>query len=640
MNRQLSLLSLLALLAALPARPAHSADDADLPAIAHEFLQTHCIRCHQGPRPKGKLDLTQFSSAKSLSADSKRWGRIIARVSAGEMPPVGSDQPPAEARDAFIALAKQRLYTMLCEKGPTPGPAPLRRLNRTEYGATIRDLLRIEINLGQVLPDEGAGGEGFDNAAEILFLSPLHAEKYLAAAQEALDYASKNPRSRAALLSNKPPEERRSGFGRRDTPAEPDPPATPETARAVIERFLPRAFRRPAREGEADQYFALFEAAQKSGEPFVPSVLFALRGVLVSPNFLFRIEQPNTTAQPRPISHYEMATRLSYFLWASMPDDELLRLAAEDKLNEPSVLREQISRMLKDRKSRESAESFVEQWLGTRELGRNIKPDRAANRYTNELEWSLKQEPVLFFQHILAEDRPLTDLLDANYTFVDSKLARHYDIRVKDLKQQLTRIDLPEGSHRGGLVGMAGVLAVSSLPHRTSPVLRGKWVRETLLGSPPPPPPPNVPPLDEKQAAASPQSIRQLLEQHRANATCAACHDFIDPIGFGLENYDLLGRWRSEEAGQPIDAKGQLPDGTKFDGPHELKQVLLSRKDEFLRHLTTKLLGYALGRGLTLEDHCTVEEIVNNVKAADYRSHALVAEIVCSLPFRYRASDR
>jgi hypothetical protein len=334
-----------------------------------------------------------------------------------------------------------------------------------------------------------------------------------------------------------------------------------------------------------------------------------------------------------------MASRLSFFLWASMPDEELTRVAGEGNLNQPDVLREQIARMLKDRKTRESTESFVEQWLGTRELGRNVRPDPKLNRYTNELEWALKQEPVLFFQHVLAEDRPLLDLIDSRYTFVDSKLARHYGLQISNLKQQLLKNDLPEGSHRGGILGMAGVLAVSSLPHRTSPVLRGKWVREVLLGSPPPPPPANVPPLDEKQGSASPQSIRQLLEQHRANAACAACHDFIDPIGFGLENYDLLGRWRTEDNGQPIDAKGALPDGTSFDGPEELKLVLLSRKDEFVRHLTSKMLGFALGRGLTVEDQCTVDEITRNVKKSEYRSHVLIAEIVCSVPFRYRASE-
>jgi len=624
------------------AKPAVGADEAaeqSLPAETQQFLKTHCIRCHQGERPKGKLDLAQYQTVKSMTADPKRWSRIIARVQAGEMPPLGSEPPQQADREQFVALSRQTLYAALSEAGPKPGPAPLRRLNRTEYGATIRDLLRIEINLGQTLPDDGAGGEGFDNAAETLFLSPLHAEKHLAVAKEALDYASKNPRSRAALFSGKAPEERRFGFGRRDMAPEPDPPPTAETARAVIERFIPRAFRRQAREGEVDQYFTLFEAAQKGGEPFDQSVLFALRGVLVSPHFLFRIEEPNPTDQPRLVGHYEIASRLSYFLWASMPDEELIRLAAEGKLNDPATLREQVARMLKDRKARESAESFVEQWLGTRELGRNVNPDRTLNRYTNELEWSLKQEPVLFFQHILAEDRPLLDLLDANYTFVDTKLARHYGIQVPNLKQQLLRVDLPPDSHRGGLLGMAGVLTVSSLPHRTSPVLLGKWVRETLLGSPPPPPPPNVPPLDEKRAAATPQSIRELLEQHRANATCAACHNLIDPIGFGLESYDLLGRWRSEEAGKPVDAKGELPDGTKFDGPQELKQVLLGRKDEFIRHLTTKLLGYALGRGLTVEDQCTVEEIAKKVKEGEYRSHVLIAEIVCSVPFRYRASD-
>src|SRR5262245_49800291 len=265
---------------------ADEAAEALLSESTREFFQVHCLRCHQGERPKGKLDLTEFQNLKSMAAEPKRWGRIIARVSAGEMPPVASEPPPAAQRDEFVADIKQRLYAVLCEIGPTPGPAPLRRLNRTEYGATIRDLLRIEINLGQVLPDDGAGGEGFDNAAETLFLSPLHTEKYLVAAKDALDYASKNPRSRTALLSGKAPEERRfgrgfgGGFGRRDATPEPDPPGTPETARAVIESILPRAFRRPARDGEIDQYFALFEAAKKAGEPFDQSVLFALRGVL------------------------------------------------------------------------------------------------------------------------------------------------------------------------------------------------------------------------------------------------------------------------------------------------------------------------------------------------------------------------
>jgi hypothetical protein len=591
---------------------------------AQAFLTTYCLKCHQGDKPKAKLDLTRFQAVKSLAAEAKTWGRILNRVRDGEMPPLGSEAPPTRQRDQFVEGVKTTLYAALCEAGIQPGPAPIRRLNRSEYAATIRDLLGTQFNAAQSLPDDGAGGEGFDNAAETLFLSPLHAEKYLEAARQALDYGSKDPRTRRQFLIAQPDEQ--------TLPA--------QAARTILERFLPRAFRRPAREGEIDPFLALFEVAQKRGEPFDPAVLFALQGVLMSPHFLFRLEEPNPDARPRLVGDYEMASRLSYFLWTSMPDDQLFRLAAEGKLNQPDTLRDQAIRMLKDPKAREFAESFVEQWLGTRELGRTIKPDRTLHRtYTNELEWAIKMEPVLFFQYILAENRPLLDLLDANYTYLDTRLMRHYGLEISGTRLQSGRFELPEGSHRGGLLGMAAVLTVSSYPHRTSPVLRGKWVREALLGSPPPPPPPDVPELKEPHDALAPKTIRELLVQHRQNPTCASCHSRIDPIGFGLENYDVLGRWRTHDAGKPIDASGELPDGPKFNGPEELKRALLQRKDEFLRHLTSKLLGYALGRGLTIEDQCTVEDIVKKLPEGDYRSHLLIAEIVRSVPFRYRAGE-
>lgn len=594
----------------------------ELPGEARVFLHTYCVKCHQGEKAKAAIDLTELRTAASMKADPKTWGNVIARVRDGEMPPVGSPAPTPREREQFVEQTRKPLVAAIREAGPKPGPAPLRRLNRTEYVATVRDLLGSPQIPSQSLPDDGAGGEGFDNAAETLFLSPLHAEKYLAAAKEALEYAAKDPRSTRTFMV-----------------ARPGAATTPEkAARQILETFLPRAFRRPARDGEVEAYLKLFEAAQKRGDSFEQSVLFALQGVLISPHFLFRVEEPNPDAKPRLVGEYEIASRLSYFLWASTPDDTLYKLARDGKLNRPEALREQAVRMLKDRKARESVESFVEQWLGTRELGRNVRPDRTLNpRYTNELEWSFKQEPVSFVQAMLAENRPLLDLIDSNYTYVDSALARHYGLKVANLKQQMTRVDLPEGSDRGGLLGMAGVLVVSSLPHRTSPVLRGKWVRETLLGSRPPPPPPDVPVLDAKKDAAKAKSVRELLEQHRKNAVCASCHNGIDPIGFGLENYDVLGRWRAEDAGKPIDAKGELPDGAKFDGPRELKKVLLRRKDDFVRHLTTKMLGYALGRGLTADDLCTVEEIVERVREGEYRSQVLVVEIVCSVPFRYRA---
>jgi hypothetical protein len=607
-----------------PSRADEPRSDSSATRDAETFLKAYCLKCHQGEKPKAGVNLARLPPDRDIATDPKTWANVLTLVRNAEMPPLGSAAPTPGQREQFVEWVKQTLHAVVCADGAKPGAAPLRRLNRTEYAATIRDLLGTQFNAGQSLPDEGAGGEGFDNAAETLFLSPLHAEKYLEAARQALDYAVKDPRTRGRFLIARPSDQ--------TTPA--------EAARTVLEKFLPRAFRRPIREGEVEQHLALFESALKRGDPFEQAMLFALQGVLISPHFLFRLEEPNPEAKPRLVSDYEIASRLSYFLWGSMPDDQLFRLAAEGKLNQPDTLRAQCVRMLKDARVRESAESFVEQWLGTRELGRNIKPDRTLHReYTNELEWAIKKEPVLFFQGLLSENRSLLDLLDANYTYLDTKLARHYGLRVSGTTQQLKRFDLPEDSHRGGVLTMAAVLTVSSYPHRTSPVLRGKWVRETLLGSPPPPPPPDVPQLDDKHDAATPKTIRELLEQHRQNPTCAACHSRIDPIGFGLENYDMLGRWRAQQAGKPIDAQGELPDGTKFAGPQELKQVLLQRKEEVIRHLTTKMLGYALGRGLTIEDHCTVEEIVKKLQDGDYRSHVLMVEIALSVPFRHRAGD-
>ncbi len=249
---------------------------------------------------------------------------------------------------------------------------------------------------------------------------------------------------------------------------------------------------------------------------------------------------------------------------------------------------------------------------------------------------AIRYEPILFFQELLASNLSLLNLLDSKFTFVNNALNRHYELKITGLRQQPTKHDLPEGSHRGGLLGMAAVSAVSSYSVRTSPVLRGKWVLDAILGTPSPPPPPDVPELKEAHDGASPQTLRERLVQHRQNPTCGACHNRIDPIGFGLENYDVLGRWRTEDAGKPIDAKGVLPDGSAFDGPDELRTVLLGKKDLFIRHLTNKMLGYALGRGLTLEDSCTVDQIVAELEKNDYKAHILIKGIVLSVPFRYQ----
>ena len=321
-----------------------------------------------------------------------------------------------------------------------------------------------------------------------------------------------------------------------------------------------------------------------------------------------------------------------------MPDEELNKLAAAGKLNEDKILGEQTIRLLKDPRTRDFAEQFVEQWLNTRELGRDIKPDPKLfpAYYDAEIQSGIRYEPILFFQELLTANLSLLNLIDSKFTVMSNKLAKHYGIKpAKPIRQQPVVVELPPDSHRGGVLGMAAVLAVSSYPNRTSPVLRGTWILDAMLGTPAPPPPAGVPPLEDKVGTA-PQTLRERLERHRLNPACGVCHNRIDPLGFGLENYDVLGLWRTEDGGKAIDSKGVLPDGATFDGPDEMKKILMEKKDLLVRNLTVKLLGYSLGRGLTLEDHCSVDRIVDAVKKENYSAHTLILEIVRSVPFRYQ----
>jgi hypothetical protein len=619
-----------------------SREAADAPApmsdvAAMGFLGQYCLVCHSGDEPEAELDLSRFDSPEKIVTDADVWNKIVTRVGASEMPPEEGELPSVSDRKAFLAWIGHTMRQVSCGDGIAPGAARLRRMNSSEYAATIRDLLGIQIDAAEGLPSDGAGGEGFDNASETLFISPIHAEKYLEAARNAVGYAFSDTRSQRVFLT-----------------AEPSDEVTPsQAARQVLGDFLKRAFRRPVGDEELTEYMELFELAYARDPAYFEALRFAMEAVLVSPKFLFLMEEPNLEPTPVPITQHELASRLSYFLWGSMPDQQLMSLADEGKLFDEEVLKGEIIRMLgggvapesdirerrrqrRDDRVRYFAQSFIEQWLGTRALGREFRPDPSVGPYDSELEGGMKYEPVFFFDYILSQNRSILEFLDADYTFVHRRLARHYGID-GDFREQPRLTQLPEGSHRGGLLGMSAILAVSSRPHRTSPVLRGKWILETLLGTPPPPPPPNVPPLDEKQVGQAPQTLRARLELHRQNPTCASCHDRIDPVGFALENYDVLGQWRSEDAGQPIDARGELPDGTVFEGPQQLKQVLLARKDDFARHLTKKLLGYALSRTLTNEDYCVVEEIVDQLKENGYTSHTLILGIVRSVPFRYKA---
>ena len=591
-----------------------------------KFTQIYCIACHTGKSGVGGLNLAHFSTYESLREHPQKWESIFTRVRNMEMPPKGAPAPNAEAREAFTDWIHGTLIREACSEGMTPGPAPVRRLNRTQYASTIRDLLNLHVDVSGSLPADGAGGEGFDNAAETLFLSPIHAEKYLDAAKLALDYAAKDPRSRAKFLIAKP------GQG----------VSAQRAADQILEAFLPRAFRRQPKPSEMRIYRSLFDSAQSTKQSFDDSILFALSGVLISPQFLFRTEPANVSLDSRLLDDYSLATRLSYFLWNSTPDGLLLALAGERKLNDPEILKGQIARMLRSPKAFDFMQSFVEQWLGTRALGQSIQLDAKlfpAYAGDAELQGDIRYQPVLFFQEILAKDLSLLNLLDSNFTITTKKLQKLYGKEVLPPKKESSapqRVELPEGSTRGGLLGMSAILAISSHPHRTSPVLRGKWLLDAILGTPPPPPPANVPALEEP-TSAKPQTVRELLSRHRANAVCASCHSRIDPLGFALENYDALGVWRTSEAGKPVDASGELPDGTKFEGPQQLKAVLLDRKGLFVRNLSNKMLGYALGRGLNRRGACVVNDLVTQVEAANYSAQTLIQTIALSMPFRYQA---
>jgi mono/diheme cytochrome c family protein len=411
--------------------------------------------------------------------------------------------------------------------------------------------------------------------------------------------------------------------------------------RKIIGSLARRAFRRPASSDEVNRLLGLMTMARKQGDSFEEGLVQSIQAMLVSPHFLFRIEQNRAAASveaPQPIGQHELASRLSYFLWSSMPDEELMRLADRQELRKPEVLAAQVRRMLKDPKSQALVENFGGQWLELRKL-ESAKPDRKIfPEFEDYLRMSMLKETELFFGDIVRSDRSIINFIDADYTFLNERLARFYGIPgVKG--PEFRQVPLAGNAQRGGILTHASVLTVSSYTTRTSPVLRGKWILENILNAPPPPPPPDVPNLDEAKVGST-ASLRQQLEEHRKNPTCASCHSRMDPLGFGLENFNAIGQWRTEDGKFPIDSSGTLPDGRTFSGPRELKTILLADRDSFAQGMAEKLLTYALGRGLERYDKPTVKRIAKNAAAQDYRFSGLVLEIVNSLPFQMRRGDR
>jgi mono/diheme cytochrome c family protein len=443
---------------------------------------------------------------------------------------------------------------------------------------------------------------------------------------------------------------------------------TPECARLIVEPLVRRAYRRPAARSEIDELLSLVRMAQSRGDSFESGIRVALEAILINPNFLFRMEHdpaaggsipgiaggsipgiavgsiPGIAAGSIPgiaagsvhrITDIELASRLSYFLWSSMPDDELLGLAVQDRLHVPEVLHAQMKRLLGDRRSRALVDNFGGQWLQFRNLD-VLKPDpQKFPEFDAGLREAMRTETELFFAAIVREDRSILDFLDGRFTYLNERLARHYGIDGVT-GREFRRVEL-DGTQRSGVLTQASVLTVSSYPTRTSPVIRGKWVLENLLDTPPPPPPPDVPPLNEA-AVGTTVSMREQLEKHRSNPVCAGCHGRMDPIGFGLENYDAIGRYRTTEGKFPVDSSGTLPSGKSFAGAAELKTILRDDPQIFTRALSVKLLTYALGRGLESYDRAAISTIADRVQQNDYRFSALVQAIIDSVPFEMRRS--
>jgi hypothetical protein len=591
------------------------------------LLKEYCLRCHSGDEPEAKISLDAYTDTESMRVDRQTWQRVTRALGDGIMPPEDEPRPEQEQLSRVVAWITRELDRVDCSGGVDPGRVTIRRLNRAEYNNTIRDLTGLDLSPADDFPSDDVG-YGFDNMADVLSLPPILLEKYLAAAQAVTE---------AAIVVPDDAEPRPLTDAHRLIMPDAESDASSETrAREILGPFATRAFRRPVDDETLDRLVALVELASNEGETFERGIQLAIQAVLVSPRFLFRLELDPPDVEPNSVYEldtYDLAARLSYFLWSTMPDETLFGAAADGSLSDPAIWDAHVRRMLADDKAIALVDNFAMQWLQLRNLD-TANPDRERfPTFDDQLRAAMRRETELYVETIIREDRNLLELIDSEYTYVNAALASHYGI--DGVEGDVFRRVSVDPLQRGGVLTQASVLTVTSNPTRTSPVKRGRWVLEQILGTPPPPPPGNVAPLDESPELTG--TLRQRFEQHRADASCASCHKLLDPPGFGLENYDAVGAWRTSEGDLPVDASGEMADGETFEGSAGLKRVLLAEKELFLRAISEKMLIYALGRGLEYHDRCTVNEIAAAVSLdPQHRFSTLVLAIADSDAFKKR----
>lgn len=592
-----------------------------------------CVGCHDASSTNGDIDLSTIASGEIAGKHGSFWDLAARRVEKREMPPADATPLSDADRQKLVRWMRNRPRAAFCEELATEdnkrtyhSQASTRRLNRLEFINAYRDLLGVGLSEDTLPPSDGAGGEGFDNVADVLFTSTSHMDTYLKAAAESIDAVIDYPVSdNRSILANLLRDELKT------QPAQGHELAAVER---ILATFARHAWRRPVEGPEVAKLLELFSIVRNESESFQEGLEVSLQAVLVSPNFLFVVESERDEMNVQRLTAHELATRMALTLWASIPDQELMRLAASGQLNDPQTLRQQTKRMLEDPRSRGFGEAFGARWLGIDENSERVPDATMFPEFSDDLKQTFREETIRFVTHVFRENRPPFELIDADYVWANDTLAEHYQLQTdRPSGWQLVKVT---GSQRGGVMTLGSVLTATSYAARTSPVLRGKWVMERLLGTSVPQPPPTVPSIDQSAPEVTATTFRSRLERHRSDPQCMVCHQTMDPLGFALENYDAIGRWRDNENDVPVDSQAELPDGTKLAGPEGLKKALIERRGEVERQLVRKLLGYSLGKALDEYDQCVVDRCIKKMEEEKIGARELLEEIFLSFPFQHR----